>query len=98
MSAGGAFLDPADVRRRRIPPDPKGGRTVLQLAALDLAYRQAVAGAKLAFGRLPGATVRFTSVGGTSFRCDFSRKSVLPALQLVVFQAKYEQPQNQVLG
>ena len=47
-----------------------------------------------AFGRLLGATVRFTSVGGTSFRCDFSRKSVLPALLLFVFQAKYEQSQK----
>jgi hypothetical protein len=36
-----------------------------------------------AFGRLPGATVRFTSVGATSLRCDFAMENSPPRIATV---------------
>jgi hypothetical protein len=44
-----------------------------------------------AFGRLTGATVRFTSVGVTSLRCDFATENGPPRIATVRSSANYEQ-------
>jgi hypothetical protein len=51
--------------------------------SLDLAGRQVLPGPKLCVRTLTGATVRFTSVGVASLRCDFAMENSPPQIETV---------------
>ena len=71
-----------DQDHRRIPM-PMPVRFGCFDQGLDLARRQVFSGTELGVRARVGTTVRFTSVGGTNFRCDFCMENGPPGTATV---------------